>query len=72
MGHFHIGIVLQCFARRVPIWSLPMPGHVACLVCAGVGPAGDGEGKEVHWVSGSCPGSERIRLNRKNPCTPRW
>ena len=38
------------FARRVPTWSLTMPGHVAGLVCAGVGFAGDVEGEEVHWV----------------------
>ena len=59
------------FASRVPTWSLPMPGHVAALVHAGVGSAADGEapmGDEgVHWVGSSGPGRKRIRLNRKNP-----
>ena len=31
------------FARRVLTWSLPMPGHAAALVFAGVGSVGDGE-----------------------------
>ena len=44
-----------------------MLGHVAGLVCAGVGSAGDGEGEEVHWISGSGLGRKRIRLNRKTP-----
>ena len=55
------------FARRVPIWSLPVPGHVAGLVCAGVGAAGNGGCEGVYWVSGSGPGRTRIRLNRKTP-----
>ena len=49
--------------------SLPMPGHVAALVHAGVGSATDGEaqmGDEgVHWVGSSGPGRKRTRLDRK-------
>ena len=44
-----------------------MTGHLAGLVCAGIGSATDHEGEEVHWISGSGSGRKRIRLNRKTP-----
>ena len=48
-----------------------MSGHVACLVTADHGASGANEEevsrREVQWVSGSCPGRKRIRLNRKTP-----
>ena len=63
------------FARRIPTWRLPVPGQVACLVTAHHEASGANRDevsrREVHWVSGSCPRRKRIRLNRKNPCTPR-
>ena len=64
------------FASRVPTWRLPVPGHAADLVHAGVGAEGD-NGAEVgyegvHWVCGSGHGRKRIRLNRKKNSTPRW
>ena len=64
------------FACSTPTWRLPVPGRVVGLVTAHVG-AGrealvDDVGQDVHWVSGSGSGRKRIRLNRKNSCTPRW
>ena len=52
-----------------PTWRLPVPGHAADLVHAGVGAEGD-NGAEVgdegvHWVRGSGPGRKRLRLDRK-------
>ena len=59
------------FASRAPTWRLPVPGHVVGLVTAHVGAVReaivDGASREVHRVSGSGPGRERIRLNRKSP-----
>ena len=48
-----------------------MSGHVAGLVTANLGVA-EGVGvevgdREVHWVGGSGPGRNRIRLNRNPP-----
>ena len=54
---------------------MPVSGHVVDLVTASVGAVRGaivgGAGQEVHWVSGSGPGRKRIRLNRRNSCTPR-
>ena len=59
------------FARRVPFWTLPVPGHVAGLIAADVQASQVDEvevaWREIHWVSGSCPGRKRIQLNRKTP-----
>ena len=53
-------------AGKVPIWRLPVSGHVSSLVTADPGVADDGEaevaGQEFHWVSVSGPGRKRIRL----------
>ena len=50
---------------------MAVSGHVADLVAAVVGVAGeaavDCAADEVSWVSGSGPGRKRIRLNRKTP-----
>ena len=63
------------FARRVPFWTLPVPGHVAGFVAAEVQVARVDEvevaGRDIHWVGGSGPGGKRVRLNRKNPSAPR-
>ena len=67
-GTFPLRYCSTRFARGVLTWSLPMPGHVAGLVCAGVFSAGDGEGEEVQLGLGR----KRIRLNRANPSKPRW
>ena len=50
-----------------------MPLLVWLLLSSGVvqGIVAEGMDHGVHWVSGSGPGPKRIRLNRKNPCTPR-
>ena len=63
------------FACKTPTWRLPVSGHVARLVAIHCEDAG-GHGSEVSgsgvpWVSGSGPKWKRIRLNRKNSCTPR-
>ena len=59
------------FACTTPTWRLPVSGHVVDLVTASVDAVReaivDGAGQEVHWVSGSGSGLERIRLNRKTP-----
>ena len=59
------------FACRTPTWRLPVSGHVAGLVIAIFGVAGeavvDCAAHEISWVSGSGPGRKRIRLNRKTP-----
>ena len=64
------------FACSTTAWRLPVPGRVVDLVAAHVGAGRDAlvddVGQEVHWVSGSGYGRKRIRLNRKNSCTPRW
>ena len=44
-----------------------MPGDVVGLVAAVQEAVADGARRSVHWVSGSGPGRNRIRLNRKNP-----
>ena len=59
------------FACRTPTWRLPVSGHVARLIAVHGEDAG-GNGDEVldlgvHWVSGSGPGRQRFRLNRKTP-----
>ena len=63
------------FAGRARTWRLLVPGQVASLVSANSGVVqenvAEDVGREVYWVSGSGPGRKRIRLNRKNPCTPR-
>ena len=60
------------FARRVPFWALPVPGHVADSITAGVQAAQVGEAEVARWdVGNSGPGRKRIRLNRKKPSTPR-
>ena len=61
--HFPLGIVLLVLLVG-PNMAVTVSGHVACLATA----EGDGGG---YWVSGSGPGRKRVRLNRKNPCTPR-
>ena len=54
---------------------MPVPGHVAGLITAGVQVAQVDEVEfarlEIHWVSGCGPGRKRIRLNRKKLSTPR-
>ena len=64
------------FACLTPTWRLPVSGYVVSLVAA---PDGAGQkapvddvGQDFHWVSGSGSGRKRVRLNRKNSCTPRW
>ena len=63
------------FACWTPTWRLPVSGQVVDLVTADVGAVreaiADGACQEVHRVSVSGPGRKRIRLNRKNSCTPR-
>ena len=48
------------FVRKVPFWTLPVPGHVAGLIAAEVQVAQVDEvevaRREIHWVSGSGPG----------------
>ena len=70
-GTLHLRYCAARFACRTPTWRLPESGHVAGLVTAVVGVAGeavvDGAADEVSWVSGSGPGRKRIRLNRKTP-----
>ena len=45
------------FVRRIPFWTLPVPGHVAGLITAELEVAQvdevKGARREVHWVSGS-------------------
>ena len=64
------------FVGRVPTWRLPVPGHAASLVTAGIEVPGtlgiEVSCQRVHCVRGSGMVKKRIRLNRKNPCTPRW
>ena len=64
------------FARRMPTWRLPVPGHAAALVTADDEVPGslgiEVSGRRVFCVSGSGVGKKRIRLNRKKTCTPRW
>ena len=59
------------FAGRIPTWRLPVPGHAASLVTAGIEvPSTLGievSGREVRCVSGSGLVRKRIRLNRKPP-----
>ena len=59
------------FACRTPTWRLPASGHVAGLVPAVVGVAGEAlvgcAADEVSWVCCSGSGRKRIRLNRKTP-----
>ena len=63
---FPFGIVLLVFACRTPTWRLPVSGHVVDLVTATVGAVRealvDGAGQEVHWVSGSGPGRDLVRV----------
>ena len=62
------------FACVTPSWRLPALGSVRSLVAAysdaGHMVAVDEVGRDVHWISGSGSGRNRIRLNRKNSCTP--
>ena len=59
------------FACKTSTWRLLDSGHVAGLITAEVGVAGEAvvgcAAHEVSWVSGSGPGRKRIRLNRKTP-----
>ena len=59
------------FAGRIPTWRLPVPGHAASLVTAGIEvPSALGievSCQRVHFVGGSGPARKRIRLNRKTP-----
>ena len=70
-GTLHLRYCAARCACRTPTWRLPESGHVAGLVTAVVGVAGeavvDCAADEVSWVSGSGPGRKRIRLNRKTP-----
>ena len=62
------------FACMTPSWRLPVVGSVGDMVAAysdaGHRAAFDEIDRDVFWVSGSGPGRKRIRLNRKNSCTP--
>ena len=62
------------FACVTPSWRLPVHGSVRSLVAAYSGADGkaavDEVGRDVFWVSGSGPGRKRIRLIKKNSCTP--
>ena len=64
------------FAHNTPTWRLPVSGQVTRLVAAYPDSAGDCSGEvfafRVPLVSRSSPVRKRFRLNRKNPCTPRW
>ena len=57
------------FASRIPTWRLPVPGHAASLVTAGIEvPSALGievSCRRVHCVGGSGLVRQRIRLNRK-------
>ena len=59
------------FACMTPSWRLPVLGSVGNLVAAysdaGHRAAFDEVDRDVFWVSGSGPGTKRIRLNRKTP-----
>ena len=56
-------------------WTLPVPGHVAGLIAVEVRAAQVGgvevARRDIPWVTGSGLARKRIRLNRKNPSTPR-
>ena len=69
-GTLHLRYCTARFASKVPTWRLPVSGHAAGLVHAGVGAAGDSGtevgAEEIRWVSG-CGLGKRIRLNRKTP-----
>ena len=56
-------------ARKVPFWTLPVPGHVAGLIAAEVQVAQVDEvqvaRRDIHWISGCGPGRKRIRLTKK-------
>ena len=70
-GTLHLRYCAARFACRTPTWRLPVSGHVACLVTAGLGSVGGGGaevGSEgVHWAGGSGPERKRIRLGSKHP-----
>ena len=59
------------FACLTPSWRLPVPGSVGDLVAAysdaGHRGAVDEVGRDVHWVSGSCSGKEKISTKQKTP-----
>ena len=65
------------FARKVPTWWLPVDGSVASFLASGelvwCGPSALSAalgGACVSLASGSGGGVKRVRLYRKNTCTP--
>ena len=58
------------FASRIPTWRLPVPGHAASLVTAGIevpgAPGIEVSCREVHWVGGSGPARKNSTKQKKN------